>query len=116
MSQAYQVWKIDEDDQMDTWFSLLTRIESKALLVNPHVVGTKWQDRFLVQQSKVEMELTPMEEEIYKVYRILKWCNFDCRTKAGKNCWEDWSSEIWNQQRLSGARAIHDSQLESMVL
>jgi len=102
------VWKIDEDDQMDTWFSLLTRIESKALLVNPHVVGTKWQDRFLVQQSKVEMELTPMEEEIYKVYRILKWCNFDCRTKAGKNCWEDWSSEIWNQQRLSGARAIHD--------
>ena len=102
-----KVWKTNENDSIDTWFSLLDRIESNALLVNPHVVDSDWLYRFPKEKSNDNLDLTPTEIEIYEVYSNLKWCTIACHEKED-NCHENWSLEFWNQQSLSGARAVHD--------
>jgi hypothetical protein len=98
-----QVWQLEKEQQLDSWFSLIDGIESNALLVNPHVIDALWPDRF----RQTATAITPVEKEVYDIYVKLKWCSFDCRLANG-NCYMDWSSEFWNQQRLSGASAAHD--------
>lgn len=97
--QVPKFWQIEEKHEMDTFFSLLDRIESNALLVNPQTIHSVWPDRFPT------LQLSSVEKAIYDVYSQLKWCKLDCSVN---NCHIDWTTEFWDKHRLSATRAEWD--------
>ena len=107
-NEEQKVWRVQEHDQIDKWFSLLDRIKSKALLVNPHAVDSNWPDHLSRKDTNRGVELTRADNYILDVYNKLKWCNFDCPEKQGHFCQNNWGSLFWEQHQLVSARASRD--------
>ena len=104
-----KVWKFENDTgHMDTWFSFMDGIESNALLVNPHTIDHSWPNRFPTDKYPTPgVELSPVEKEIMLVYKQLKWCNLECKDQI-RICPLDWTTRLWDQNRLTGASAVRD--------
>ena len=111
------MWQIKEEDQLDTWFSIIDNIESNALLVNPYVIDSGWPARFVGRENGAVMT-SLAEKEILAVFNTLKWCDYSCKglnSSCPVNFPLDWSHQFWDNQRLSGARASLDCYGEGLL-
>ena len=105
-----KVWRIEEINQFDTWLSLMKRMKSNALLLNPHIIDSSWYTRFRGEKDS-KMDLTTLENDIFAVFSVLKWCDFACdglNSSCPFSFDYDWSGHFWDEKRLSGARAATD--------
>ena len=97
--ETTKMWQIkEEEDQLDTWFSLIDSIESNALLVNPYVIDSRWHARFVSGDGGSEMR-TLAEKEILAVFNKLKWCDYSCQgfnSSCPVNFPLDWSHHFWD--------------------
>ena len=105
-----KVWKVDGMNQFDIWLSLMNRMKSNALLLNPHHINSDWHNRFRNHKDS-KFHPTKLEKDVFAVFSKLKWCDFSCdgmNSPCPFNFEYDWSGHFWDEQRLSGARAATD--------